>query len=206
MKKYYSIREFSKIIGVSSQTLRNWDHSGRLKPHHKTVSGYRYYSDEQLNLIMGVKPKNDRIIIGYCRVSSNKQKDDLDRQVENVRTYLMSIGKPFEIITDIGSGINYKKRGLLELIRRISQNKVDKVVVLYKDRLLRFGFELLEYMASLYGCDIEVIDNTEKSEQQELVEDLVQIITVFSCKLQGKRANKAKSMVKELIKGGDTDD
>lgn len=206
MKKYYSIREFSKIIGVSSQTLRNWDNSGRLKPHHKTVSGYRYYSDEQLNLIMGVKPKNDRIIIGYCRVSSNKQKDDLERQIENVRTYLMSTGKPFEIITDIGSGINYKKKGLLELIRRISQNKVDKVVVLYKDRLLRFGFELLEYMASLYGCDIEVIDNTEKSEQQELVEDLVQIITVFSCKLQGKRANKAKSMVKELIKGGDTDD
>lgn len=94
-----------------------------------------------------------------------------------------------------------------ELIKRISQNKVEKVVVLYKDRLLRFGFELVEYIASLYNCDVEIIDNTEKSEQQELVEDLVQIITVFSCKLQGKRANKARKLVKELIEdGGENDD
>lgn len=90
-----------------------------------------------------------------------------------------------------------------ELIKRISQNKVEKVVVLYKDRLLRFGFELVEYIASLYSCDIEIIDNTEKSEQQDLVEDLVQIITVFSCKLHGKRANKARKLVKELIEQGD---
>ena len=89
--------------------------------------------------------------------------------------------------------------GLKELIKRISQNKVEKVVVLYKDRLVRFGFELVEYISSLYNCDIEIIDNTEKSEQQELVEDLVQIITVFSCKLQGKRANKARKLVNELI-------
>ena len=92
-----------------------------------------------------------------------------------------------------------RKKGLQELIRRISQNQVEKVVVLYKDRLLRFGFELIEYIASLYNCEIEIIDNTEKSEQQELVEDLVQIITVFSCKLQGKRADKAKKLIRELI-------
>ena len=86
-----------------------------------------------------------------------------------------------------------------QLIRLITQNKVEKVVVLYKDRLLRFGFELVEYIASLYNCEIEIVDTTKKSEQQELVEDLVQIITVFSCKLQGKRANKTRKMVKELI-------
>ena len=81
------------------------------------------------------------------------------------------------------------------------------MVVFYKDRLLRFGFELVEYIASLYDCDIEIIDHTEKIEQQELVEDLVQIITVFSCKLQGKRANKARKLVKELIDdGGEEDD
>ena len=159
---------------------------------------YRYYSDEQLNQVINVKPKN-RITIGYCRVSSHKQKDDLERQIDNVKTYLLAKGQPFEIISDIGSGINYKKKGLQELIRRISQNQVEKVVVLYKDRLLRFGFELIEYIASLYNCEIEIIDNTEKSEQQELVEDLVQIITVFSCKLQGKRANKAKKLIRELI-------
>ena len=92
---------------------------------------------------MNVKPRN-RITIGYCRVSIHKQKDDLERQIDNVKTYLMAKGQPFEIISDIGSGIDYKKKGLRELIKRISQNQVEKVVVFYKDRLLGFGFELVE--------------------------------------------------------------
>ena len=199
MSKYYSINEFSKILGVSTQTLRNWDNNGKLHPHHTSSNGYRYYSHEQLNQVMNIKPNLNRKIIGYCRVSSHKQKDDLERQIENMRMYLISQGKPFEIISDIGSGINYKKKGLKQLLKLITQNKVDKIVVLYKDRLLRFGFELVEYIASLYNCEIEIVDTTKKSEQQELVEDLVQIITVFSCKLQGKRANKTRKMVKELI-------
>lgn len=206
MTKYYSINEFSKILGVSAQTLRNWDNNGKLHPHHTSSNGYRYYSHEQLNQVMNVKPNLDREVIGYCRVSSNKQKDDLQRQIENMKLYLTAQGKPFKIISDIGSGINYKKKGLKELLKLITQNKVEKVVILYKDRLLRFGFELVEYIANLYNCEIEIIDNTEKSEQQELVEDLVQIITVFSCKLQGKRANKARKLVKELIEGGEDSD
>ena len=204
--KYYSINEFSKILGVSAQTLRNWDANGKLHPHHTSSNGYRYYSHEQLSQVINIKPKIDRKVIGYCRVSSNKRKDDLQRQIDNVKMYLISQGKPFEIISDIGSGLNYKKKGLKELIKLITQNKVEKVVVLYEDRLLRFGFELIEYVASLYNCEIEIIDNTEKSEQQELVEDLVQIITVFSCKLQGKRANKARKFVRELIEGGEDSD
>ena len=201
MSKYYSIREFSKILGVSAQTLRNWDAKGKLHPHHTSSNGYRYYSQEQLNQVMNIKLNLDRLVIGYCRVSSNKQKDDLERQIENMKMYLTAQGKPYEIITDIGSGINYNNKGLKELIQRITQNKVEKIVVLYKDRLLRLGFELVEYIASLHDCNIEIIDNTEKTEQQELVEDLVQIITVFSCRLQGKRSNKARKLVKELIVG-----
>lgn len=199
MSKYYSISKFSKILGVSAQTLRNWDANGKLHPHHTSSNGYRYYSHEQLNQIMNIKPNLDRIVIGYCRVSSNKQKDDLERQIENMKLYLNAQGKPYEIISDIGSGINYKKKGLKELIKRISQNNIEKVIVFHQDRLVSFGFELIEYIASLYNCDIEIIDNTEKSEQQELVEDLVQIITVFSCKLQGNSVNKARKLVKELI-------
>ena len=199
MSQYYSINEFSKILGVSAQTLRNWDNSGKLHPHHTSSNGYRYYSHEQLNQVMNIKLNLDRKVIGYCRVSSNKQRVDLERQIQNMKTYLTAQGRPFEIISDIGSGINYKKKGLKGLLKLITQNKVDKVVVLYEDRLLRFGYELVEYLASLYNCEIEIIDNTEKSEQQELVEDLVQIITVFSCKLQGKRANKAKKLIRELI-------
>ena len=206
MSKYYSINEFSKILGVSAQILRNWDANGKLHPHHTSTNGYRYYSHEQLNQVMNIKPNLNRLTIGYCRVSSHKQKDDLERQIENVKTYLIAKGQPFEIISDIGSGINYKKKGLKELIKLITQNKVEKVVILYKDRLLRFGFELVEYIASLYNCEIEIMDSTEKSEQQELVEDLVQIITVFSCKLQGKRAGKARKLVKELVEEGDEND
>ena len=202
--KYYTINKFAKIIGVTPQTLRNWDRSGRLHPHHTSTNGYRYYSEEQLCAVTGIQFV-PRKVIGYCRVSSRKQKDDLERQVENLRTYLYAQGNPFEIITDIGSGINYTKKGLQELIRRIEANRVEKVVVLYKDRLVRFGFELLETIATIHGCKIEIVDTTRKSEQQELVEDLVQIITVFSCKLQGKRTYQAKKMIQELA-GDDSDD
>jgi predicted site-specific integrase-resolvase len=199
MEKYYAVGETAKKIGVTTQTLRDWDRTGKLKPHHIAKSGYRYYSQEQINQVIG--KRNDTIekrIIGYCRVSSSKQKDALERQIENVKTYLISQGKPFEIISDIGSGINYNKKGLQELIQLIITNQVSKIVVLYKDRLLCFGYELIEHIASLYGCSIEIIDKTEKTEQQELVEDLVQIITVFSCRLQGKRAKKTRELIKDL--------
>ena len=202
--KYFTINKFSKLVGVTPQTLRNWDKIGKLQPHHTSESGYRYYSEEQLNQALKIKPK-PKIVIGYCRVSSSKQKDDLERQIENVKTYLLAQGKPFEIISDVGSGINCKRKGLQELLERINHNEIEKVVVLYKDRLSRFGFELIEYVSSLHGCEIEVIDNTQKTEQEELVEDLVQIITVFSCKLQGKRAHKARKLIKELV-GGEHDD
>ena len=202
--KYFTINKFAKILGVTPQTLRNWDKTGKLTPHHMGKNGYRYYSEEQLNQVTGIL-KKPKITVGYCRVSSPKQKDDLARQIENVQMYLLAQGKPFEIISDIGSGINYKRNGLEELLERINNNEVEKVVILYKDRLVRFGIELIEYVASLHGCKIEIIDNTKKTEQEELVEDLVQIITVFSCKLQGKRARKAKKLIKELV-GGESND
>ena len=93
MSKYYSINKFSKILGVSAQTLRNWDKKGKLHPHHTSSNGYRYYSHEQLNQVMNVKLNLDRIVIGYCRISSNKQKDDLERQIENMKLYLTAQGK-----------------------------------------------------------------------------------------------------------------
>lgn len=84
MSQYYSINEFSKILNVSAQTLRNWDNNGKLHPHHTSSNGYRYYSHEQLNQVLNIKPNLNRLVIGYCRVSSNKQEDDLERQVENM--------------------------------------------------------------------------------------------------------------------------
>ena len=188
------------MIDVSAQTLRNWEKSGKLIPEYKTASGYRYYSYDQVATLTGKVTDKSKITIGYCRVSSTKQKDDLKIQVENVKAYLLAKGEPFEIIEDIGSGVNYNKKGLLSLIQKIIDGKVNKVVVLYKDRLLRFGYELLENIANMYGVSIEIIDNSKQTEQGELVEDLVQIITVFSCKLQGKRVEKTKEIVRELIR------
>lgn len=200
--KYYSIGEFSELVGITQQTLRNWDKNDKLKPHHVAKSGYRYYSQEQLNGLLGLslKKTTTKKTIGYCRVSSNKQKDDLERQVENVKTYMYAKGYQFEIITDIGSGINYNKKGLNELIDRVTNSEIDRIVILCKDRLLRFGFELIENLCGKYGVEIEIIDTTEKTEEQELFDDMIQIATVFSCHLKGKRADKAKKMIKELTK------
>ena len=199
--KYYSIGQFAKAIGKTTKTLRNWDKNGKLKPVRVEDTGYRYYSQEQLNHFLGLKLEKqiNKKIIGYCRVSSHKQKDDLERQIENVKTYMYAKGYQFEIITDIGSGINYNKKGLNQIIDMVTNSEVEKIVVLYKDRLIRFGYELIENLCNKFGTTIEIIDNTEKTDEQELVEDLVQIVTVFSCRLQGKRANKAKKMLKGLI-------
>lgn len=194
---YLSINKVAKRLNKSAQTLRNWEKTGELIPAYKTKSGYRYYTEEQINKLLGVEEK-ERVTIGYCRVSSRKQQDDLERQTENMRNYLCAKGYKFEIITDIGSGINYNKVGLNILLDKVIKGEIDKVVVLHKDRLLRFGFELVENLCKRYGTSIEVVDNTPKTEEQELVEDLVQIITVFSCKLQGKRANKMKKVIAEL--------
>lgn len=199
--KYYAIGEFSELIGVTQQTLRNWDKVGKLKPSHIGKSGYRYYSQQQLQYYLGLKGENpdNRKIVGYCRVSSNKQKDDLERQIENVKSYMIAKGYSFDVVTDIGSGINYNKKGLNQLMDMVIASEVEKIVVLSKDRLLRFGYELIENLCSKYGTTIEIIDNTEKTGEQELVEDLVQIVTVCSCKLQGRRANKAKKLIRELL-------
>ena len=199
--KYYSIGEFSSLIGKTPQTLRDWNKKGTFMPQHITDGGTRYYSQEQLNHFLGLRGIDTKTkkVIGYCRVSSHKQKDDLERQIENVKTYMIAKGYSFDVITDIGSGINYNKKGLNQLIDMITNSEVEKIVILYKDRLLSFGFEMIENLCNKYGTTIEIIDNTENTEENELARDLIQIVTVFSCRLQGKRANKAKKMIKELL-------
>ena len=197
----YSIGKFSKETGISISTLRRWDKENIYKPTFVTEGGTRYYSEDQLNTIISGSSEinKSKKIIGYCRVSSQKQKDDLERQVDNVKTYMLAKGYQFEIITDIGSGINYNNKGLNKLLDMVSNNQVDKIVIMYKDRLVRFGYELLENICMKHNTTIEIIDTTEITEEQELVEDLIQIITVFSCRLQGKRAHKAKKILKELL-------
>lgn len=200
--KYLSIHKVSTILGVTPQTLRLWDSNGYLVPEQRRDNGYRYYSKQQIDEFLEqfntIKNKK-RINVGYCRVSTNRQKDDLSRQSHNVELYLKTLQHPYKIIKDVGSGINYSKKGLNELLELICKNKVDTVYVLYKDRLVRFGFELIVKMAEMHNTQIVVLDNEDKTKEQELVEDLMQIITVFSCRLHGKRATKTKQLMEDLV-------
>ena len=197
--KYYSAKTVTQILGVTAQTLRNWDKEGKLKPSYVKSNGYRYYSEESiLSYTQERKTKKNLNVVGYARVSSKKQTDDLERQVNNLKEYLSNKYDNFDIITDIGSGINYNKPGLLKLIEKINRKEVDLIVVLYKDRLLRFGFELVEHFANLNNVKIEVLNKLDKTQDEELVEDLVQIITLFSCKIQGKRKSKTKQILEDF--------
>ena len=197
--KYYSAKTVTQILGVTAQTLRNWDKEGKLKPAYTKSNGYRYYSEEDvLSYTKERDTKKERKLVGYVRVSSKKQEDDLNRQKENLESYLKQTNQEYEIVSDIGSGIDYTKPGLRKLIEKINRKEVDEIVVLYKDRLLRYGFELIEYFASLNNVKIRVLDKINKTEDEELVEDLVQIITEFSCKIQGKRKSKTKKILEEI--------
>lgn len=202
----YSINKFSKLLNVTPQTLRNWHKLGKLVPFTTSTNGYRYYSQEQLDLFKHNSSSldkisngsNNKIVIGYCRVSSSKQKDDLERQIQNVTSYMTIRGYQFEIVTDIGSGINYNNKGLNILLDRILNKEVSKIVVLYKDKLVRFGFDLIQNICNKNNVEIEIIDNTEKSQEQELVEDLIQIIESFDFKFQGKISYNYKQLLNDL--------
>jgi len=196
----YSIGKFAKLIGVSTHTLRLWDRSGKLVPL-RTNGNQRRYTEEQLNRITQTVI-HKRISIGYCRVSSRHQKDDLDRQVELVENFITSKGDEYEIIKDIGSGINYTKNGLKKLIGLVSQNKVDTIYILHKDRLVRFGYELLEEICKKHNTSIVIINKSEeKTDEQEMIEDIMNIIHVFSCRMNGRRSHINKKIAESLTKG-----
>lgn len=192
-----SIGKFAKMVGVTPTTLRRMHDTGELIPHHISKGGTRYYSTEQLDKFLNQSQKTNKVV-GYCRVSTPSQKDDLRTQIENVKTYMYAKGYQFEIIEDIGSGINYKKKGLKELLSKISNHEISKIVILYKDRLVRFGYEMIEYLCQINGVEIEIIDSIEYSKEQELTDDLIQIITVFASRLYGQRSKKTRKLIDEV--------
>lgn len=195
----YTLNQFAERIGVTPQTLRTWHKEGRLTPAFITDGGHRRYTHKQyLDFIGDASIQTTKLNVGYVRVSSKKQSGDLVRQAQLMENYLTSKGKPFKIIQSISSGINYKNPQLHELIRMVINKEVDTVYVLYKDRLVRFGFELLEFLFNEFGVSIEVVNQQFETAQEELVTDLIQIITVFSDKLNGKRKNKVQNFKKDL--------
>lgn len=199
-----SIGKFAKRVGVNVVTLRRMEAKGELIPAHVSSGGTRYYSTEQLKHFCNTS-NTQKLVVGYCRVSTPSQKDDLENQVNNVKSYMIAKGYQFEIIEDIGSGINYNKKGLKLLIDKINNQEISRVVILYKDRLIRFGFELIEYLCQINGVELEIIDHSEKSKEEELTDDLIQIITVFANRLYGQRSKKTKRLIDE-VKNNDSSD
>ena len=193
------IGKFAKRAGVHPETLKRLEKANKLIPAYKSDAGTRYYDPSQLSYFKGKSSVDEpKLTIGYCRVSTRQQKDDLDTQVTNVKSYMLSKGYQFDVITDIGSGINYSKKGLLRLLELINNREIERVVVLYKDRLIRFGFELLEYLCQLNSVELIVIDHSEKSKEEELTKDLIQVITVFANRLYGSRSKRTKDLLKDV--------
>lgn len=194
-----SIGKFAKELGVTPEHVRTMHRTGEVIPARISEKGTRYYSEEQLRDLKNSRtPQREANVVAYCRVSTKSQKDELEKQVENVKSYMYAKGYSFEVIADIGSSINYKNKGLQELISLINSNQVTKVVILHKDRLVGFGFELIQLLCQLHDVEIEIIDNSERNNEEELTDDLIEIITVFANKLYGSRSKKTKTLIERV--------
>lgn len=194
-----SIGDIAKELGVHIETIRRWERSGKIKGE-RTKGGHRRFRLEQVKAMVDKENTEERKTIIYARVSTSNRKDELERQIERLESFCMAKGWSYKVISDIGSGINYNKKGLQTLIEEIMLNKVERVVVNYKDRLVRFGFELIEKICELKGVEIIIVSQSEnKTFQQEMVEDILSILTVFSAKLYGSRSHKNKKIT-ECVK------
>lgn len=196
MNRLISINEASKRLGVSISTLRRWDETGVLVAE-RTPKGHRRYDVNKLHPnFYHNQPITNRKTIAYARVSSNDQKDDLDRQIQVLELYCASQGWQFEIINDLGSGMNYHKKGLKQLLDGILNDEIGRLVLTHKDRLLRFGAELIFALCERKNVEIVIINQGENlSFEEELAQDVLEIITVFSARLYGSRSKKNKKVL-----------
>ena len=184
------------------QTLRKWEESGELIPDSRSKGGMRCYD---VGKILGLSDE-DMPTIGYARVSSHDQKSDLARQQELLEAFCAAKGWRNEVIADLGSGLNYRKKGLNRLLELILHKRIQRLVLTHKDRLLRFGSELIFALCEIQNIEIVIINKGEPpSFEEELAQDVIEIITVFSARLYGSRSHKTKKLLNTLT-NGDTGD
>ena len=177
----------ARRLGVAVVTLRRWDREGKLKPLFRTVGGHRRYGDA------AVKVGVDLTVL-YSRVSCHDQKPDLERQAARLSAYAAEKGwLETEAISDLGSGLNFRKRGLLRLLDLILTRKISRLVLENKDRLLRFGAELVFRLCAAQGIEVIVIEDTPRSFEANLARDVLEIMTVFSSRLYGARSAKRRT-------------
>jgi len=194
-----SIGLAAKELGVSKETLRRWEAAGKIEVE-RTPNGHRRYDLSKLHGIAPRPPITNRQTLAYARVSSSDQKEDLVRQVALLESYCAANGWTYEVIQDLGSGLNYNKKGLRDLIQRICFGKVRRLVLTHKDRLLRFGSELIFALCEAHNTEVVIINQGEPplSFEEELSQDVLEIITVFSARLYGSRSHKNRKLIETL--------
>ena len=192
----YKPKDFAALLGVSVKTLQRWDREGILKAN-RTPTDRRYYTYSQYLRFKGVVTEDDnRKVVIYARVSTKNQKDDLQNQVSFLRVFCNARGMIVdECIEDYGSGLNYNRKKWNDLLEEVMDNKVKTIIVTHKDRFVRFGYEWFEKFCMKFNTSIVVVNNEELSPQEELVQDIVSILHVFSCRLYGLR--KYKKQIRE---------
>ncbi len=199
MERLLTIKEAKRILGVSTKTIQRWDKDGKVRVI-RTVGGRRRIPESEVRRLLGLM--EERVVVGYARVSSSTQRDDLLRQRDALEAYAKECGVQIQILEDIGSGLNEKRRGYLKLLEMVMDRKVSKVIVAYEDRLTRFGFDALQRFFNTFGTEVIMINHEEKTPREELIEDLVTIISHFAGKLYGLRSHKYQQVVegvKQLV-------
>lgn len=194
MSSSLSIGAVASILGVCVNTLRIWDKSGFLVPRFRTAGGHRRYNSDDVDEVQRKAPKPEaRATIAYARVSTHDQKQDLQTQIERLKLECASRGWPdAEIISDLGSGMNYNKKGLRRLIAMLCRGQVSRLVVMRQDRLLRFGAELIFELCRLTGCEVVIIDPRNTDPKNTIADDVLAILTVFSASCNGTRSHSNK--------------
>ncbi|HEV3157668.1 MAG TPA: IS607 family transposase [Candidatus Baltobacteraceae bacterium] len=197
MSKLVSVSEAAKVLGVSAITLRRWEAKGLLVPE-RTTTGHRRYD------LSKIQPEqfhvsDARKTFAYARVSSHDLKDDLERQKQVLELFCTQQGWTFEVVADLGSGMNYHKKGLKRLLGEILSGHVGRLVLTHKDRLLRFGAELVFSICEAKNVEVVILNRGEDTTfEEDLAKDVLEIITVFSARLYGSRSRKNKRLLDDI--------
>ena len=203
----YKPKDFAELTGVSVKTLQRWDREGILEAN-RTPTDRRYYTYDQYLQFKGIKTQNDiRQVVIYARVSTKNQKNDLQKQVSFLRQFCNARGIIVDqCIEDYGSGLNYNRKKWNKLLDEVMEQKIKTIIITHKDRFIRFGYDWFEKFCMKFHTTIVIVNNEELSPQEELVQDIVSILHVFSCRLYGlrkykKQIERDEEIVKELQDG-----